>query len=61
MLQALIYVQVTSLVRRSNAWVYGMGFFIAAFWNYTNHFITTFLRLVGPNFGTCARRSLAEC
>ena len=43
-LQALIYVVVILLVRRSNVWGYGAGFFIAVFWNYTNLFITTFVK-----------------
>ena len=44
LLQALIYVAVILLTRRSNAWGYGAGFTIALFWNYTNLFVTTFIR-----------------
>jgi len=43
-LQALIYVAVIWLTRRNSAWGYGAGFFIAILWNYTNLFITTFVR-----------------
>lgn len=43
-LQALIYVAVIVLTRRQSAWGFGAGFFIAAFWNYTNLFVTTFVR-----------------
>ncbi len=43
-LQALIYVIIILLVKRSNPWGYGAGFFIAVFWNYTNLFITTFVK-----------------
>lgn len=35
-LQALIYLAVIWLVRRSSSWGYGAGFFIAVLWNYTN-------------------------
>ena len=43
-LQALIYVAAIVLARRRSAWGYGAGFFIAAFWNYINLFVTTFIR-----------------
>jgi hypothetical protein len=43
-LQALIYVVVILLVKRSNVWGYGAAFFIAVLWNYTNLFITTFIK-----------------
>ena len=43
-LQALIYIAVMVLTRRQSAWGFGAGFFIAAFWNYTNIFVTTFVR-----------------
>ncbi len=43
-LQALIYVAVIVLTRRQSAWGFGAGCFIAAFWNYTNIFVTTFVR-----------------
>lgn len=42
-LQALIYIAVIVLTRRNMSWGFGAGFFIAAFWNYTNLFITTFV------------------
>jgi hypothetical protein len=43
-LQALIYVAVIILTRRDSAWGFGAGCSIAAFWNYTNLFVTTFIR-----------------
>ena len=43
-LQALIYVAVIVLTRRQSAWAFGAGCFIAAFWNYVNLFVTTFIR-----------------
>jgi hypothetical protein len=43
-LQALIYVAVIILVRRGSAWGFGAGCLIAAFWNYINLFVTTFIR-----------------
>ena len=43
-LQALIYVAVIVLTRRENAWGFGAGFFIASLWNYTNLFVTTFVK-----------------
>ena len=43
-LQALIYVAVIILTRRGSSWGFGAGCFIAAFWNYTNLFVTTFIR-----------------
>ena len=43
-LQALIYVAVIILTRRGSCWGFGAGCFIAAFWNYTNLFVTTFIR-----------------
>jgi hypothetical protein len=42
-LQALIYIAVIAGARRENPWAYGAGCFIAAFWNYTNLFVTTFI------------------
>ena len=41
--QLLIYVAVIVLTRRRSAWGFGAGFLIAAFWNYTNLFVTTFI------------------
>ena len=43
-LQALIYVAVIILTRRGSSWGFGAGCLIAAFWNYTNLFVTTFIR-----------------
>jgi len=43
-LQALLYVAVILLTRRRSAWGFGAGFTIAAFWNYINLFVTTFVR-----------------
>jgi hypothetical protein len=43
-LQALIYVAVIVSTRKDNAWAFGAGFFIAVLWNYTNLFVTTFIR-----------------
>lgn len=43
-LQALIYIFVIVLARRHSKWAYGVGLSIAAFWNYANLFVTTFIR-----------------
>ncbi len=43
-LQALIYVAVIVLTRKNIAWGFGAGCIIAAFWNYTNLFVTTFVK-----------------
>jgi hypothetical protein len=43
-LQVLIYVAVIILTRRGSSWGFGAGCLIAAFWNYTNLFVTTFIR-----------------
>jgi hypothetical protein len=43
-LQTLIYVAVIILTRRGSSWGFGAGCVIAAFWNYTNLFVTTFIR-----------------
>jgi hypothetical protein len=43
-LQALIYIGVIVLAWRNSPWGYGAGFVISAFWNYTNLFVTTFIR-----------------
>ncbi len=43
-LQALIYIAVILLTRRRSAWGFGAGFTIAAFWNYINLFVTTFIK-----------------
>jgi len=43
-LQALIYLAVMVGSRRGSAWAFGAGCFVAAFWNYTNLFVTTFVR-----------------
>jgi hypothetical protein len=49
-LQALIYVAVIVLTRRRSAWGFGAGFFIAVLWNYTNLFITNFVRAGAQQF-----------
>ncbi|MDR3698656.1 MAG: hypothetical protein P4L56_03415 [Candidatus Sulfopaludibacter sp.] len=36
--------RVILLTRRRNAWGFGAGFTIAAFWNYTNLFVTIFIK-----------------
>ena len=43
-LQALIYLAVIALTRRSSAWGYGAGCMISAFWNYLNLFVTNFIQ-----------------
>jgi len=42
-LQTLIYIAVIVLTRRESAWGFGAGCIIAAFWNYLNLFVTTFI------------------
>jgi hypothetical protein len=42
-LQALIYVAVIVLARRSSPWGLGAGFVVALFWNYINLFVTNFI------------------
>ena len=42
--QTLIYIAVIVLTRRGSAWGFGAGCIIAAFWNYINLFITTFIK-----------------
>jgi len=43
-LQALIYVAVIVGALRHQKWAYGVGISIAAFWNYVNLFVNTFIR-----------------
>ena len=43
-LQALMYVGIIWLAGRSNPWGFGAGCLIAAFWNYTNLFVTDFIK-----------------
>ena len=43
-LQALIYIAVIVLTRKSSAWGFGAGCIIAVFWNYMNLFVTTFVK-----------------
>jgi hypothetical protein len=43
-LQALIYIAVMILTRKNSAWGFGAGCVIAAFWNYINLFVTTFVK-----------------
>jgi hypothetical protein len=40
-LQALLYLGVILLARRNNAWAFGAGAIMAAFWDYINLFVTT--------------------
>jgi|SRR5579859_353286 len=40
--QALMYLAVIALVSRRNRWGYFLALAIAAFWNYTNLFVTNF-------------------
>jgi hypothetical protein len=42
-LQSFIYIAVIIFARRQNAWAFGAGFAKAAFWNYINLFVTTFI------------------
>ena len=42
-LQALIYLFVIIFSLRHSKWGYGVGISIAAFWNYANLFVTTFI------------------
>ena len=43
-LQALIYIAVIVLTRKTSAWGFGAGCVIALFWNYINLFVTTFFK-----------------
>ena len=43
-LQALIYIAVIVLTRKNSAWGFGAGCIIAAFWNYINLFVTSFVK-----------------
>ena len=54
-LQALIYVAVIVLTRRDSAWGFGAGCIIAAFWNYLNLFVTTFIKAGLHQFSTWLR------
>jgi hypothetical protein len=54
-LQALIYLVVIVLTRRKSAWGFGAGCIIAAFWNYTNIFITTFIKAGLEQLSTLVR------
>ena len=64
-LQALIYVLVVILSFRGSPWGFGAGCTIAAFWNYINLFVTTFIRNGAEQFvtlfqtGTLARPDVA--
>lgn len=49
-LQALIYLAVIVLTRRNSARGFGAGVVIAAFWNYVNLFVTTFIRAGAEQF-----------
>lgn len=43
-LQALIYIAVIVLTRKTSPWGFGAGCIISLFWNYINLFVTTFSR-----------------
>ncbi|MBL8217502.1 MAG: hypothetical protein JNK87_42665 [Bryobacterales bacterium] len=43
-LQALIYIVVILLTRKTSSWGFGAGCIIALFWNYVNLFVTTFFK-----------------
>ncbi|HEY2824464.1 MAG TPA: hypothetical protein VGI83_02865 [Gemmatimonadales bacterium] len=42
-LQAFLYLGVILLTRRNSAWAFGAGAIMAAFWDYMNLFVTTFI------------------
>jgi hypothetical protein len=42
--QAVMYIVAIALVAVRSRWGYALGFSIAAFWNYVNLFVTSFLR-----------------
>jgi hypothetical protein len=46
-LQALIYIAVIVLTRKTSAWGFGAGCVIALFWNYINLFVTSLRRSLG--------------
>src|SRR5207248_2571709 len=50
-LQALIYVAVIGGALWHQKWAYGIGIGIAAFWNYVNLFVNTFIRNGVETFG----------
>jgi hypothetical protein len=54
-LQALIYVAVIVLTRMQSAWGFGAGCIIAAFWNYINLFVTTFIKAGVQQFSILLR------
>lgn len=45
----LHYIAVIVLTRKNSAWGFGAGCIIAAFWNYINLFVTTFVTRLGWN------------
>ena len=55
-LQTLMYVVVIVWTRRNNAWAFGAGCMISAFWNYINLFVTNFVELVCNNSRNCFER-----
>ncbi|HSB17093.1 MAG TPA: hypothetical protein VLE22_21765 [Bryobacteraceae bacterium] len=54
-LQAVIYVAVIVLARMQSAWGFGAGCIIAAFWNYINLFVTTFIKAGVQQFSILLR------
>ena len=59
-LQALIYVGVIVLTRTNSAWGFGAGCTIAAFWNYINLFVTTFIKAGLQQFSILFRTGQME-
>lgn len=56
--QAFIYLAVIAGALRHQKWAYGAGISIAAFWNYINLFVNTFIRDVRLNhIGRACRQS----
>lgn len=49
-LQTLLYIAVIVLTQQKSAWGFGAGFFIAVLWNYTNLFVTNFVRAGAQQF-----------
>jgi len=54
-MQALLYIVVILLTRRKSAWGFGAGVMIAVFWNYTNLFVTNFVRAGMQQLGILLR------
>jgi hypothetical protein len=56
--RALMYVATILLVLRQDRWGYFLGISIAAFWNYTNLFVTTFFQDGVRQFETLLRTGI---